>query len=367
MSAKLWRYFDPVLITVALLLTIYGIAMIYAALAAPGADGAARSAAIRESAYGLFGLALLLGACCIDYRVFRAMFWPLCAGNVLLLLAVLLLGRASGGAQRWLNVGFLPFQPSELGKLLLILTLARVLADLDERITSFRIVLLTLLVAAVPAALVYPQPDLGTAVVYIAVWVGMVAAAGVRVRHFLVLLGFVVISAPLAIHFLHTYQINRLTIFLDPQKDPTGAGYNIIQALIAIGSGGWMGQGWTHGAQSQLHYLRVQQSDFIFSSIAEQLGFLGCLLLFVLFGLLLTRILATAAVAQDLYGRLVAVGVMWMILFQAFVNVGMNLQMMPVTGIPLPFISAGGSSLITSLLAVGIVESIRMRQRRIQF
>ena len=367
MSAKRWRYFDPLLVTVSLLLTVYGIAMIYAALAAPGADGAARSAAIREGLYGLIGVALLLTACLVDYRVFRAMFWPLCAGNVLLLLAVLVLGRASGGAQRWLNLGIIPFQPSELGKLLVILTLARVLADIGDRIIFVRWVLLSLLVAAVPAALVYPQPDLGTALVYIAIWVGMAAAAGVRIRHFLALLLAIAASAPIAVRYLHAYQINRLTIFLDPQKDPTGAGYNIIQALIAIGSGGWMGQGWAQGAQSQLHYLRVQQSDFIFSAIAEQLGFLGCVLLFFLFGMLLSRLLAAAAVAQDLYGRLVAVGVMWMILFQGFVNIGMNLQIMPVTGIPLPFISAGGSSLITCLLAVGIVQSVRMRQRKLQF
>jgi rod shape determining protein RodA len=365
--AKLWRYFDPVLVTVSLLLTVYGIAMIYAALAAPGADSAARSAVLHEAIYGLLGIALLVLACCVDYRLFRAMFWPLCAGNVLLLLAVLALGHASGGAQRWLNLGFLPFQPSELGKLLVILTLARVLADAGDRITTFRTVVLTLLVALVPAALVYPQPDLGTALVYVAIWVGMAYAAGVRLRHFLLLLGAAAISAPVAVHFLHAYQLNRLTIFLDPQKDPTGAGYNIIQALIAIGSGGWMGQGWAQGAQSQLHYLRVEQSDFIFSAIAEQLGFLGCMLLFFLFGMLLNRLLAAAAVAQDLYGRLVAIGVMWMILFQSFVNVGMNMQIMPVTGIPLPFISAGGSSLITCLFAVGIVQSIRMRQRRIQF
>jgi rod shape determining protein RodA len=365
--AKLWRYFDPVLVTVSLLLTVYGIAMIYAALAAPGADSAARSAVLHEAIYGLLGIALLVLACCVDYRLFRAMFWPLCAGNVLLLLAVLALGHASGGAQRWLNLGFLPFQPSELGKLLVILTLARVLADAGDRITTFRAVVLTLLVALVPAALVYPQPDLGTALVYVAIWVGMAYAAGVRLRHFLLLLGAAAISAPVAVHFLHAYQLNRLTIFLDPQKDPTGAGYNIIQALIAIGSGGWMGQGWAQGAQSQLHYLRVEQSDFIFSAIAEQLGFLGCMLLFFLFGMLLNRLLAAAAVAQDLYGRLVAIGVMWMILFQSFVNVGMNMQIMPVTGIPLPFISAGGSSLITCLFAVGIVQSIRMRQRRIQF
>lgn len=367
MSAKFWRHFDPLLVTVSLLLTVYGIAMIYAALESPGADGAARSAALREGLYGLFGLALFFAACCVDYRVFRALFWPLCLGNGALLLAVLVLGRTSGGAQRWLNLGFLPFQPSELGKLLVILTLARVLADLDERITTLRAVLLSLLVAAAPAALVYPQPDLGTAVVYLAIWLGMVISAGLRLRHLFLLLGGVIAGAPFAVRFLHSYQLNRLTIFLNPQKDPTGAGYNIIQALIAIGSGGWMGQGWAQGAQSQLHYLRVQQSDFIFSAIAEQLGFLGCLLLFFLFGVLLTRILAAATVAQDLYGRLIASGVMWMILFQAFVNVGMNLQMMPVTGIPLPFISAGGSSLITCLLAVGIVQSVRMHQRKLQF
>ena len=368
MTLKFWRDFDPVLVTVAVLLSAFGIVMIYAALAAPGQAEAARAAAAHEALYAAFGLLLLLGTCLFDYRSYRVLFWPLWLGTIALLVAVLLLGRAHGtGAQRWLNLGLLPFQPSELGKLLVILTLARVLADRDEQIGRLRVVLLSLAVAAIPAALVYPQPDLGTAVVYLAIWAGMVAAAGIRVRHALLLLGLAAAAAPLAARFLHGYMIDRLTIFLNPQRDPTGAGYNIIQALIAIGSGGWIGQGWGQGAQSQLNFLRVQQSDFIFSVIAEQLGFLGCLLLFALIGLLLWRILAAAAAAEDLYGRLVAMGVLWMLLFQTFVNVGMNLQMMPVAGIPLPFISAGGSSLVTSLLAVGIVENVRMRQKRTSF
>lgn len=364
---RFWRYFDPILVTASVLLTAYGILMVYAALAAPGSTDAARAAATREAIYAGLGLLLLLVACAVDYRVYRGLFWPLLALNLGLLVAVLLIGRAIGGGQRWLNLGLLPFQPSELGKLLVILTLARVLADLDARITTLRGVLASLAIAAVPAALVYPQPDLGTALVYVAVWFGMVTAAGMRLRHLFLLLAAVGAATPLLLRYVRGYQLQRIAAFLDPQKDPTGAGYNIIQALIAIGNGGWMGRGWLQGTQSQLDFLRVQQSDFIFSVIAEQLGFIGCILLFFLFAVLLTRVLAAATVAEDLYGRLIAIGVMWMLLFQGFVNIGMNLQVMPVTGIPLPFISAGGSSLITCLLAVGIVQSVRMRQKRPQF
>lgn len=367
MSIKLWRHFDPVLVAASLLLTAIGVVMVYAALSSPTAHAAALTATLHEASYAMLGVLLLVAVCFLDYHVFRTLFWPLFIGNALLLLAVLAAGRASHGAQRWLSLGFFPFQPSELGKLMLILTLAKILADRDQQITKLRIVLLTLLIAAIPAALVYPQPDLGTAVVYLAIWLGMTMAAGMRVRHLALLAVACAAATPFALKLLRGYMLQRLTIFLHPESDPTGAGYNIIQALIAIGNGGWIGQGFLKGTQSQLSFLRVGQSDFIFSAIAEQLGFLGCLLLFGLFALLLTRLLDTAGLAQDLYGRLVTVGIMWMLLFQMFVNVGMNLQLMPVTGIPLPFISAGGSSLVTSLLAIGIVQSIRMRQKKIVF
>ncbi len=367
MALKLLRDFDPVLLTVSILLAAFGVLMIYAALASPGALDAAHSAAVKEAGFALFGLVLFGIACVFDYHYYQTLFWPLLVLNLVLLAAVLVIGHTTGGAQRWLTLAGFEVQPSEFGKLILILTLAKLLADADEKIRTFRIVVLSFVMAVVPAALVFPQPDLGTALVYMALWLGMALTAGMRMRHVLLLAAIGGAITPLAIHLLKSYQLARLTIFLDPQADPQGAGYNIIQAGIAIGSGGWLGQGWLHGTQSQLSFLRVQQSDFIFAVIAEQLGFLGCLLLFFFLALLLTRILNAALVARDLYGRLVAVGVMWMLLFQAFVNVGMNLQIMPVTGIPLPFISAGGSSLVMCLIAVGIVESIRMRQRKLTF
>ncbi|MCL4545663.1 MAG: rod shape-determining protein RodA [Chloroflexi bacterium] len=367
MSPRLWRSFDPLLFAVAVLLTAIGVTMVYAALAGPGQDVAARDGAIREAVFGMLGLTLLIGTCFVDYHIFRGLFWPLVAFNCLFLLAVLVLGHASYGAQRWLRIGVLPIQPSELGKLLVILTLARVLADADDQITKFTTILRSLPIALLPAALVFPQPDLGTALVYGAIWVGMIIGAGARWRHLGMLVLVSLALMPFLFHFLHSYQIQRLTIFLRPESDPTGAGYNIIQALIAIGSGGLLGQGWTFGTQTQFHFLRVQQSDFIFSVIAEQLGFLGSFLILMLFGLLFNRIVRAAAVSQDLYGRLVAIGVFWMLLFQTFVNMGMNLQLMPVTGIPLPLISAGGSSLVTSLIAIGIVESIHMRREGASF
>jgi rod shape determining protein RodA len=362
MFSRIWRNFDPVLFTVAVLLTAFGVVMVYAALATPGDASVARDAALREALFSTLGISLLIVLCFIDYRIFRSLFWPILILNCFLLALVLVVGHTSFGSQRWLRFGILPLQPSELGKLLVILTLARILADIEDGIREFRNLIRTLPIALIPAILVYLQPDLGTALVYGVIWLGMVVSAGARWRHLGVLFLVCMTLLPIFVHFLHSYQIQRLTIFLDPQRDPQGAGYNIIQALIAIGSGGWLGQGWSFGSQTQLHFLRVQQSDFIFSVIAEQLGFFGSLLLLFLFGLLFNRVIGTAAVAGDLYGRFVTTGVFSMLLSQCFVNVGMNLQLMPVTGIPLPLISAGGSSLVTTLVALGIVQSVRMRR-----
>lgn len=362
MSSRVWRNFDPVLFTAVILLTAFGVVMVYAALATPGDVTVARNAALREALFSVLGIALLIVLCFVDYRIFSSLFWPILILNFFLLGLVLIVGHTSFGAQRWLRFGVLPLQPSELGKLLVILTLARILVNIEDGIHDFKNLIRTLPVALIPALLVFPQPDLGTALVYGAIWLGMVVSAGARWRHLGFLFLVCIALLPILFHFLHGYQIKRLTIFLDPQRDPQGAGYNIIQALIAIGSGGWLGQGWSFGSQTQLHFLRVQQSDFIFSVIAEQLGFFGSLVLLFLFGLLFNRVIGTAAAAGDLYGRFVTTGIFSMLLFQCFVNVGMNLQLMPVTGIPLPLISAGGSSLITTLVSLGIVQSVRMRR-----
>jgi rod shape determining protein RodA len=367
MDTRIWRQFDPVLLVTCALLVLFGIAMLYAATLSTADTNAAIAQTVRQAGFAVFGLGILVVVALIDYRFYQTMFWPLLVANIALLATVLVIGRAIQGAQRWISFGLFDIQPSEIGKLLVILTLAKYLADRDANIQKFGWFLGSLPFALIPALLVYPQPDLGTAMVYAAIWFGMVVGAGARFRHLTVLVVLAVATVPFTWRFLRGYMVQRLATFLDPSADPTGAAYNVIQAGISIGSGGWLGQGFTRGSQSGLNFLRVQSTDFIFSVLAEKLGFVGCVLLFLLFVLMLFRALHIAYIAGDSFGRSVAIGIIWMLLFQIVVNIGMNLRLVPVTGIPLPFISYGRSSLLTVLVAIGILESVRMHHRKLRF
>jgi rod shape determining protein RodA len=211
------------------------------------------------------------------------------------------------------------------------------------------------------------QPDLGTALAFVAIWVGVVVVAGTRVLHLIGLAAVGVLSLPLVWLGMRDYMRERVLIFLRPESDPFGAGYNILQAKISIGAGGLLGRGLLNGTQTQLRYLRVAHSDFIFSVLAEELGLVGVLALFALLLLLLLRVLRVAERARDGFGRLAATGVVALLGFQAIVNVGANLTLLPVTGIPLPFISSGGSALITNLAALGIVQSILIYRLKFRY
>jgi rod shape determining protein RodA len=239
-------------------------------------------------------------------------------------------------------------------------------------VESARTTALSLGLVIVPMGMVLIQPDLGTSAVFLAIWVGMALMAGVPIRHFAVLGGTVLAVLPIAwqvMGALHRfkYMQDRFLIFLNPEKDPLGSGYNVIHALITVGSGGFLGQRFATGTQSQLGLLRVEDKDFIFSVIAEQIGFVGVLLLFVVFVTLLLRIARVSFMAADTFGRLLATGILSMVMFQIFVNVGMNIGLMPVTGIPLPLLSYGGSSLITTLASFGILQSILLRHKKLIF
>jgi rod shape determining protein RodA len=220
-------------------------------------------------------------------------------------------------------------------------------------------------IAALPAVLVLVEPDLGSAIVFGVIWLGMVLIAGVRPAHMFGLTAVVAALSPLAMYAIaHDYQKERIDVWLDPNKDPLGTGFNILQAEISIGSGGLLGKGFTHGTQTQLDYLRTQTTDYVFSVGAEELGFVGAMVLFGLFILMLFRCLRVAGLADDAFGRLIAVGVMTFILFQVFVNIGVNIRLVPVTGVPLPLVSQGGSSLITVLASLGILQSILGHRRK---
>jgi len=230
------------------------------------------------------------------------------------------------------------------------------------------VLLTSLAIAALPALLVFAEPDLGSAVIFLLIWLGMAVMAGCDMRQILGTLGMFVAALPFGlILVVNDYQRERVSLFLDPSQDPLGAGYNALQAVISIGSGGLFGKGLTHGTQTQLDYLRTQTTDYIFSVLGEELGFVGAMVLFGLFILLLWRGLRAASLCRDSFGRSIAVGVVIFILFQVFINVGVNVRLFPVTGIPLPFISQGGSSLITVFIAIGLIESVLIRHRQVPY
>lgn len=361
MDRKVWRNFDFVLLAATVLLITFGVAMIHSAtLDTPDL----KDLPLRQAILALVGLVLLLLVAAIDYRFLESLQKPLYVLIIASLLLVLVVGQVTHGAQRWISGSSL--QPSELVKVLVIVTLAQFLAHHEKDIGRFRYILMTIIHVVVPIVLIYLQPHLGTVIVLAVVWLAMVLMAGMRLLH-LSILGFVgLLATPLIWFSLEDYMQKRLLLFLNPAQDPA-ARYNIDQALISIGSGGWLGKGYASGSQSQLHFLRVRHTDFIFSVIGEEMGFVGALLLFTLIGIVLWRILRAASLARDSFGRLIACGVAALIFFQAAVNIGMNLGLLPVIGIPLPFISSGGSSLVALLIAEGLVQSVVMRYRKIEF
>lgn len=345
-----------------------GVVMIFSATQS-SADG------IRVTPLVIRHLAYLgIGTCCLflfaftDYRGLSSLAYPLYGIGLLALVIVLLLGRMQFGSTRWINLfDLIQIQPSEPVKLATILALARFFSTHRDSIHRPRTIALSLAIAGVPAFLVVVEPDLGTSLVYWAIWAGLAFIAGVPLRYFLILGVGAAGLARLIWPAVPKYMQDRLTIFLDPEADPTGQGYNIIQAAISVGSGGLFGRGFLSGTQSQLEFLRVRYADFIFSVLAEELGFIGAGVLFALVTIVVVRGLRAAALASEPFGRLITVGIVTMLLFQFLVNVGMNVRLLPVTGIPLPLISYGGSSLITFLAGIGLVQSITMRHQKLDF
>jgi rod shape determining protein RodA len=299
----------------------------------------------------------------LDYHILGNVAVPTYLVVVGLLVVVAVLGRVTHGAARWIQLGFFDLQPSELGKLIVAIALARYVADHQEEMHRPTVILRSLLIVIVPAGLTLVQPDFGTAALFLVIWLGVMVVGGMRWLHLGLMALAGVAAAPVVWMNLHDYQRERVLTFLNPQREPLGAGYNPIQALISVGSGGPFGRGFTSGTQSQLHFLRVQYADFIFSVLAEELGFIGAVVLLALFAILLLRGLRSAATSRDPFGRLLAAGVVSWLGVQVFVNIGMNLGLVPVAGVPLPLISYGGSSLLAVLAAVGVLQSVAMHRQ----
>lgn len=362
-----FRYFDVWLLGATLLLTLIGALMIYSATACITNETLDwTSAVVRQFMWLAAGLVAMVVLTIVDYRVYANMRWVIWAGTIVILLAVEVIGIVTHGAQRWIPIAGFQFQPSEFTKLFLVLVVAKYMADHSEEMSKWRNLLLSFSFVAVPLVLVYLQPDLGTTIVLAATWGVMALAAGMKKRDVLLIVAVMVVAAPIMWGNLRPYQQDRILTFIDPERDPLGAGYNVDQARTAIGSGGLWGLGFCSGTQTQLRFLRIRQTDFIFSVIGEELGLIGALFVLALVVFILFRLIRVAMLARTPYGKFVAVGVTAIILIQSYVNLGMNLGLMPVTGIPLPFVSAGGSSLISLLAAEGVAQSILVRHRGLQ-
>ncbi|MBA3532395.1 MAG: rod shape-determining protein RodA [Ardenticatenales bacterium] len=314
--------------------------------------------------WALLGIVMMMLFTVTDYRFLGAWARPLYIGIVVVLGMVFLLGETVFGAQRWFQILDRQIQPSEFAKVLVIISLAKFLSDHEGEKGA---ILLSGLMAAVPMGLILLQPNLSTTIVLGTIWLVIAIMGGMPLRWLMMLALLLAIAVPLAWPHVPEYQKDRVLIFMDPTQDPSGQGYNLIQSRIAIGGGGLIGQGYGKGTQNQLGYLRVRHTDFIFSVIAEELGFVGSLLLFTLLIAMIFRLIYDIGVAQDAFGRLLIAGVAGWVFFQSFVNIGVNLGLVPPTGVPLPFISYGGSNLINLLLAIGLVQSVVIRQKKLDF
>lgn len=363
---SVWRYFDVWLVAAVLLLTAYGIMMIRSAVTGAPALEPLPADQIR---WAILGVVVLFVVAAIDYRIFTSAHWYIYAAFIISLIIVAVGGQLGNDARRWIALpGGFQIQPSEFGRVLIAVTFAQFLASRRHLINRFSNTLLTLVYFGVPMALIFIQPDLGMTILFAFVWFVMIWLAGLPLRHFAVL-GVVGVIAIVAVFpFLADYQKDRITVFIDPEAADEDDIFNINQAEISIGSGGLWGKGYFQGTQSQLGFLRVQHTDFIFAMLTEEMGLVfGSFVVLGLIGFILWRILRASARSPDPAGKLLCAGIAAIIFFQTAVNVGMNVRVVPVTGLTLPFVSYGGSSLVTLFLAIGFVESVLMRQRKQEF
>jgi rod shape determining protein RodA len=353
-------------------LVAFGLAMIYSATYG--------DSNIDDSSYYLWGQAvgLTLGAVAmivlslVDFTYFaglrRFLYW----GTVAVLVLTLIIGSERMGARRWIALPFFDVQTSEIGKVFIILALAGLLAEGVELRGSLRFVVKAIAYVALPAGLVFLQPDLGTALVLVAVVMAMMLVWGIRWSHLALLTGaglmavtmvLRVLPRSFGIEVLKPYQVERLTVFLNPEHDTSGAAYQLVQSKIAVASGMFSGKGYMEGTQTNLNFLPAHHTDFIFSVIGEELGFIGSLVLLGLFLVIVWRAFRIASMSKSLFGTLIVAGIVGMIVFQVFVNIGMTLGIMPITGIPLPFVSFGSNSLMIFLISIGILQSVHVHSR----
>lgn len=372
---RYWRNLDIPLILAVLGLILLGLFVIYSASASRllNLNADPFHYVKRQAIAALVGFMGLIVVLSIDYRAWRRWTKIGYLVTVLALAVILITGKIAQGSQRWFSLGGFNIQPSELAKLVMIVVLAH-LMEKQSNIEG-RKIFLPFVIIGVPMALVFLQPDLGTAMVFVGIVFAMTYIGGGDLRH-LGIIAAVGIAAALAaillsyyevIKIIKPYQLRRLLIFLDPYSDPTGDGWNVIQSMIAIGSGGFFGKGYLNGTQGQLYFLPANHTDFIFSVAAEEFGFVGASAILLLYAFFIWRGIKIAINAKDRFGSLLAVGCISYFVCHLVINIGMTMGIMPITGLPLPFLTYGGSTLLTSLLAVGILLNVGLRRQKIMF
>lgn len=361
----IWQNFDFLLFGAVLTLSILGIALIRSSIAG---NIELVDHPQRQTTFLLISLAVLFVVAALDYKYWMTLIQPMYLVTVVFLLFVLT-AEARFGAVRWLEVGTILIQPAELAKIVMILTLANFFSNHRRKSLDLKTILMSMVILAGIVVWIFLQPNLSTTIVLIVIWAAMLWIAGIKIRFILIAIGIVLlvllIGAATEFSFLEQYQKDRITNFLFPDPDARyGETYNVDQALITIGTGGWFGQGYFQSTQVQLRFLKVRHTDFIFSVLAAEFGFLGAAVVIGLLLLVIIRCLKISQNAPDVFGSLIAFGFGFLIFFQSAVNIGVNINVIPVTGLTLPFVSYGGSSLLSLMLGIGLVESVAMRSPR---
>lgn len=360
-----WRHFDFWLFGVVVILSIFGIVMIRSAIA--GSESLADSVP-RQIIFTCIGLVVIFIVTIVDYHFWASMTRPMYVVVILFLIVVFILGKTSFGSQRWIAAGLVNIQPSELAKIVIIIVLADFFARNQNRPHDLVWIGRSGLITGCVAIMVYLQPNLSTTIVILVIWMAMLWVSGLPPKYVLAFAVVVVVMAIAIFPLLQQYQQQRVFDFFIPQENArAGNTYNVDQALITIGSGGLFGMGYGHGTQVQLRFLKVRHTDFIFSAMAEEFGFIGTLIVVSMLIFVIIRCLRAARLANDMFGALIAYGFATLIFFQSAVNIGVNLQVIPVTGLTLPFISYGGSSILSLLLGIGLVESVILRHKPLEF
>jgi rod shape determining protein RodA len=359
---RLISHFDWTLFLLTLAFVAAGIITIYSAnydLAAGHAGGLPG----RQLTWFGLGLIAMFVAMSFDYHYIDRLAYPFYGAMLLLLVLVMVVGHSGGGSQRWINLGFFRLQPSEPAKLAIVLVMAKYF-QMDEPPRGYylRDLWMSFLLVAPLVILTLIQPDLGTAIILGIVFISMVLMGGLRLRSFAYLVGAGLAFLPVGWQFLKTYQRNRILTFLDPDRDPLGAGYHVIQSQIAIGSGGLFGKGYMHGTQNRLDFLPAQHTDFIFAVFSEEWGFIGCAVLLLLYFAMIAYCLGLVQRAKDRFGALLVFGMITIVFWHVVINVAMVAGVMPVVGVPLPMVSYGGSALASMMFAIGVIMNVSMRR-----